>query len=168
MSNIFGMVIPNVRPQPSIDPWVFRELGNASFGGARLTARTLRIVSDCARNSDLLLASLYQGDWGSLKACYRFFDNAGVSSAQIWLHPDWGWLGVSVAERLYPALTRPSIPRRRRCPNLNLNLLPSHFSHSMPACSRVSKDAYGYEKRSNGRQKEQIAVGTKCRALPLL
>ena len=83
MSNIFGMVIPNVRPQPSIDPWVFRELGNASFGDARLTARALRIVSDCARNPDLSLASLYQGDWGSLKACYRFFDNAAVTSAQI-------------------------------------------------------------------------------------
>ncbi len=83
MSNISGMVIPNVRPQPSIDPWVFRELGKASFGDARLTARALRIASDCARNPDLSLASLYQGDWGSLKACYRFFDNTAATPAQI-------------------------------------------------------------------------------------
>ncbi len=83
MSNISGMVIPNVRPQPSIDPWVFRELGNASFGDARLTARALHIAIDCARNPDRSLASLYHGDWGSLKACYRFFDNTAVTPAQI-------------------------------------------------------------------------------------
>ncbi len=83
MSNISGMVIPNVRPQPAIDPWVFRELGNAPFGDARLTARALRIASDCARNPDLSLASLYQRDWGSLKACYRFFDNTAATPAQI-------------------------------------------------------------------------------------
>ncbi len=105
----------------------------ASFDDARLTARALRIVSDCARNPDLSLASLYQGDLGSLKACYRFFDNADVSSAQIWLHPGWGWLGVSVAERLFPALTRPSIPRRRR----SSIFYPSRSSHSMRASSRV-------------------------------
>ena len=94
------MVIPNVRPQPSIDPWVFRELGNASFGDERLTARAWRMVSDCARNPELSLASLYQGDWGSLKACHRFFDNAGVTSAQILAPPSGGDVGTVCARRV--------------------------------------------------------------------
>ena len=69
--------------KPSIDPWVFRELGLASFGDARLTARALRLASDLAAHPDLSLASLYEGDWAGLKAGYRFFDNSKVAPAQL-------------------------------------------------------------------------------------
>ncbi len=66
---------------PSIDPWVFRELGLASFGDARFTARALRLASDLAAHPDLSLASLYEGDWAGLKAGYRFFDHPKVTPA---------------------------------------------------------------------------------------
>ena len=67
----------------SIDPWVFREWGLASLGDARLTARALRLASDLAAHPDLSLASLYEGDWASLKAGYRFFDNPKVTPAKL-------------------------------------------------------------------------------------
>lgn len=43
------MVIPTQQSkEPSLDPWVLRELGIAGFGDARLTARALRLASDLA------------------------------------------------------------------------------------------------------------------------
>lgn len=65
-----------------MDPWVFRELGLALFGDARLTARALRLASDCAAHPDLSLSSVYQSDWAGLKAGYRFFDNPKVTPAK--------------------------------------------------------------------------------------
>ena len=55
--------------KPSIDPWVFRELGLASFGDARLTARALRLASDLAARPGLSLASLYEGGLAVLRSC---------------------------------------------------------------------------------------------------
>ena len=69
--------------KPSIEPWVFRELGLSSLGDARLTARAVRLASDLAAHPDLSLASLYEGDWAGLKAGYRFFDNPKVTPAQL-------------------------------------------------------------------------------------
>ncbi len=62
---------------------MFREWGLASLGDARLTARALRLASDWAAHPDLSLASLYEGDWASLKAGYRFFDNPKVTPAKL-------------------------------------------------------------------------------------
>ena len=69
--------------KPSIEPWVFRELGLSSLGDARLTARAVRLASDLAAHPDLSLASIYEGDWAGLKAGYRFFDNPKVTPAQL-------------------------------------------------------------------------------------
>lgn len=66
-----------------MDPWVFRELGLALFGDARLTARALRLASDLAAHPDLSLSSVYQSDWAGLKAGYRFFDNPKVTPAKL-------------------------------------------------------------------------------------
>ena len=77
------MVVAVNQSRQSIDPWVFRELGLASLGDARLTARALRLASDLAAHPDLSLASLYEGDWASLKAGYRFFDNPKVTPAKL-------------------------------------------------------------------------------------
>ena len=77
------MVIAIEPPQPTIEAWAFRELGVASFGDARLTARALRLASDLAAHPDLSLASLYTGDWAGLRAGYRFFDNPKVTPAKI-------------------------------------------------------------------------------------
>ena len=71
------------QPEQLIDSWVFRELGLAAFGDARLTARALRVASDCAAHPDLSLASLYAGDWASLKAGYRFFANPKGTPAKL-------------------------------------------------------------------------------------
>lgn len=72
-----------VRPTYPIEPWVFRELEQADFGDARLTARILQLVSDLGSHPEWSLASLYEGDWASLKAGYRFFDNAAVTPSAI-------------------------------------------------------------------------------------
>ena len=77
------MVVAVNQPKQSIEPWVFRELGLASFGDARLTARALRLASDLAAHPDLSLASIYQGDWAGLRGAYRFFDNPKVTPAQL-------------------------------------------------------------------------------------
>ena len=77
------MVVAVNQSRQSIDPWVFREWGLASLGDARLTARALRLASDWAAHPDLSLASLYEGDWASLKAGYRFFDNPKVTPAKL-------------------------------------------------------------------------------------
>ena len=78
------MVITTVKSsQPSIDPWVFRELGLASLRDARLTARALRLASDLAAHPALSLSSLYVSDWAGLKAAYRFFDNPKVTPAKL-------------------------------------------------------------------------------------
>lgn len=53
---------------------MYRELGLASFGDARLTARAVRLARDIAAHPDLSLASLYTSDWVGLKG-YRFVDN---------------------------------------------------------------------------------------------
>jgi hypothetical protein len=66
-----------------MDPWVFRELGWASLGDARLTARALRLATDLAAHPDLSLSSLYRSDWAGLKAGYRFFDNPKVTPAKL-------------------------------------------------------------------------------------
>ena len=66
-----------------MDPWVFRELGPAVFGDARLTARVLRLASDLAAHPALSLASTYEGNWAGLKAGYRFFDNPKVTPAAL-------------------------------------------------------------------------------------
>ena len=76
------MVVATYQSGQSIDPWVFRELGLASFGDARLTARVLRLASDVAAHPELSLASLYSSDWASLKAGYRFFDHPKVTPAK--------------------------------------------------------------------------------------
>lgn len=76
------VVAVNQSGQP-IDPWVFRELGLASLGDARLTARALRLASDLAAHPDLSLSSLYASDWAGLKAGYRFFDNPKVTPAKL-------------------------------------------------------------------------------------
>jgi hypothetical protein len=72
----------------TIDPWVFRELGLASLGDARLTTRALRlasysVASDLAAHPDLSLARVYEGDWAGLKAGCRFFDNPKVTPAKL-------------------------------------------------------------------------------------
>lgn len=66
-----------------MDPWVFRELGLALLGDARLTARALRLASDLAAHPDLSLSSVYQSDWAGLKAGYRFFDNPKVTPKKL-------------------------------------------------------------------------------------
>ncbi len=53
------MVLATHQSRQSIDPWVFRELGLALFGDARLTARALRLASDLAAHPGLSLSSLY-------------------------------------------------------------------------------------------------------------
>lgn len=83
MSNISRMVVPTQQSEQPMDPWVLRELGLAQFGDARLTARALRLASDCAAHPDLALASMYAGDWAALKAGYRWLDNPNVTPAQI-------------------------------------------------------------------------------------
>ena len=80
------MAIATYHSEQSIDPWVFRELGLALLGDARLTARALRLASDLAAHPDLSPASVYEGDWAGLKARTRFFDNPKVTPAQ-WLAP---------------------------------------------------------------------------------
>ena len=77
------MVVLNRQSQQPISPWVFRELGLAALGDARLTARALRLASDCAAHPDLALASIYEGDWAGLKAGYRFLDNPKVTPAKL-------------------------------------------------------------------------------------
>ena len=74
------MVVATYQSGQSIEPWVFRELGLAALGDARLTARALRLASDLAAHPDLSLSSVYQSDWAGLKAGYRFFDNPKVTS----------------------------------------------------------------------------------------
>ncbi len=83
VSNMSIMVVATEQTGQSIDPWVFRELGLASLGDARLTARALRLASDLAAHPDLSLSSLYSGDWAGLRAGYRFFDNPKVTPAQL-------------------------------------------------------------------------------------
>lgn len=70
-------------PAMTIDPWVFRELGKADFGDARLTGRALTFAHDLAAHPDFSIASTYKGDWASLKASYRFLDNAAVTPEAI-------------------------------------------------------------------------------------
>jgi hypothetical protein len=77
------MVLATHQSRQSIEPWVFRELGLALFGDARLTARALRLASDLAAHPGLPLSSLYESDWAGLKAGYRFFDNPKVTPAQL-------------------------------------------------------------------------------------
>ena len=77
------MVLATQQSRQSIEPWVFRELGLALFGDARLTARSLRLASDLAAHPGLSLASLYESDWAGLKAGYRFFDNPKVTPAKL-------------------------------------------------------------------------------------
>lgn len=77
------MVVATYQSGQSIEPWVFRELGLASFGDARLTARALRLASDLAAHPDLSLSRVSQSDWAGLKAGYRFFDNPKVTSAKL-------------------------------------------------------------------------------------
>ena len=61
-------------------------MGSRLMGGARLTARALRLASDWAAHPDRPLASIYEGDGAGLKTGYRFFDNPQVTPAQ-WLEP---------------------------------------------------------------------------------
>ena len=70
-------------PAMTIDPWVFREFGQADFGDARLTGRVLTFAHDLAAHPDLSIASTHQGDWASLKASYRFLDKAAVTPEAI-------------------------------------------------------------------------------------
>ena len=65
------------------DPWIFRELGQAKFGDARLTRRAMIIAQDIMDHPDLSMASIYKGNWGDLRAGYRFFDNVAVTPAAI-------------------------------------------------------------------------------------
>jgi hypothetical protein len=53
------------------------------LGDARFTAWALRLASDGAAHPDLFLASLSAGDWASLNAGYRFFDNPQVTPAHL-------------------------------------------------------------------------------------
>jgi hypothetical protein len=81
-----------VAPPVTIEPWVFRELGQANFGDARLTGRVLTLANDLAAHPNLSLASTYEGDWASLKASYRFLDNAAVTpDAIVAPHRDATW-----------------------------------------------------------------------------
>ncbi len=76
----------------AIAPWIFRELGHADFGDARLTGRVLTLVNDLGAHPDLSLASTYKGDWASLKASYRFLDNEAVTPDAILApHRDATW-----------------------------------------------------------------------------
>jgi len=77
------MVIAAHQSDQSMDPWVFRELGLALFGDARLTARALRLASDLAAHPDLALSSIYRSDWAGLKAGYRFLDNPKVTPKKL-------------------------------------------------------------------------------------
>lgn len=77
------MVVAMKQSRQSIDPWVFRELGLALLGDARLTARVLRLASDLAAHPDRSLSSVYASDWAGLKAGYRFFDNPKVTPAKL-------------------------------------------------------------------------------------
>ncbi len=65
------------------DTWIFRELGQAKFGDARLTRRAMIITQDLMEHPDLFMASIYKGNWGGLHAGYRFFDNTAVQPAAI-------------------------------------------------------------------------------------
>jgi len=65
------------------DPWIFRELGQAQFGDARLTRRAMINAQDLMEHPDLSLASIDKGNSGDLRAGYRFFDNAAVKPAAI-------------------------------------------------------------------------------------
>ena len=76
------MVVVTQQSKQSIKFWVFRELGLALLGDARLTARALRLASDLAAHPGLSLSSLYESDWADLKAGYRFFDNPKVTPAK--------------------------------------------------------------------------------------
>ncbi len=62
----------------SNDPWIFRELGQAQFGDARLTQRAMSIAKDLSEHPDRSLASIYQGNLGALHAAYRFYNNPAV------------------------------------------------------------------------------------------
>jgi hypothetical protein len=77
------MVTETPQSKQAMDPWVFRELGWASLGDARLTARALRLAADLAAHPDLSLSSLYRSDWAGLKVGYRFFDNPKVTPAKL-------------------------------------------------------------------------------------
>ncbi len=73
------MVLATQQSRQSIEPWVFRELGLAFLGDARLTARALRL----ATHPGLSLSSLYENDWAGLKAGCRFFDHPKVTPAKL-------------------------------------------------------------------------------------
>ncbi len=63
--------------------WIWRELGTAQFGDARLTQRAMTIAQDLSAHPDQSLASIYEGNWGGLHAAYRFYDNPAVTPATI-------------------------------------------------------------------------------------
>ena len=67
----------------SNDPWIFRELGQANFGDARLTQRAMIIAQDLMEHPDLSLASIYQGNLGALHGAYRFYNNPAVKPTEI-------------------------------------------------------------------------------------
>ena len=67
----------------SNDPWIFRELGQAQFGDARLTQRAMSIAKDLSEHPDRSLASIYQGNLGALHAAYRLYNNPAVQPAAI-------------------------------------------------------------------------------------
>ena len=63
--------------------WIWRELGTAQFGDARLTQRAMTIAQDLSGHPDQSLASIYEGNLGGLHAAYRFYDNPAVTPAKI-------------------------------------------------------------------------------------
>ncbi|MCY0882124.1 MAG: transposase DNA-binding-containing protein [Firmicutes bacterium] len=76
----------------TIEPWVFHELGHANFGDARLTGRMIILANDLACHPEYSLASMYDGDWASLKASYRLFDNPSVTpTAMLAPHQHKAW-----------------------------------------------------------------------------
>lgn len=65
-----------------IAPWVAREFGGVDLGDKRLERRTQIIMSQFSRQPT---ASIPQacGQWGDIKAAYRFFDNDAVQPERL-------------------------------------------------------------------------------------
>ncbi len=66
-----------------MEPWVFREVGHAEWGDARLTLREMQSVDALSQHPEGSLPDAFQGDAAGLKASYRFFDNDRVDPAAL-------------------------------------------------------------------------------------
>ena len=63
--------------------WVDSEFENVDFNDLRLKNRLIKTVRDFYAKPDSSIAEVNDGDWGQIKAIYRFFDNDNVTMEKI-------------------------------------------------------------------------------------